>query len=121
MKQIEVFVRHCPGAYSKAKNRPSYFSFEKCWYNLKSTLDCRICNVTHLIDGDINSCFLKEEKDFRVIPNPLGGCESKSFLGLLQTVKEQNFSDDVVVYALEEDYLHRPNWCQILLEGIALY
>lgn len=34
--------------------------------------------------------------------------------------KSQNYSPDTIVYFLEDDYVHRPNWCKILLEGFTL-
>ena len=38
-------------------------------------------------------------------------------MNLLNHVVEQNYSDDDIIYFLEDDYLHKPEWIDILLEG----
>lgn len=121
-KLIQVFVRHC--FYSSAsahKNRPAGFSHEKCFENLLDTLDSNT-ELTLLLDTH----FAKDEKHFVQKENrfPIveidAGEEGKSFLALLDYVLEQKYSDDTILYFLEDDYLHKEGWPLILQEGIEL-
>ena len=46
-----------------------------------------------------------------------GGNDAQSFLNLLNYVNEQEYGDDDIIYFLEDDYLHKEGWIDILLEG----
>jgi hypothetical protein len=35
-------------------------------------------------------------------------------------VQSRNFDDEQIIYFLEDDYLHRPGWCDIMLEGFTI-
>jgi hypothetical protein len=59
----------------------------------------------------------KEEKNVKIINC---GSECESFIETLDYAVSQNYSSDTIIYFLEDDYIHRPNWCQILLEGFTL-
>lgn len=63
--------------------------------------------------GKIENTFLKDEKQVLKIN---GGLESISFLQLLYYVLHQPFSDDTILYFLEDDYIHRPLWCEVIDE-----
>jgi hypothetical protein len=65
--------------------------------------------------GTIEDTFLKDEKNVEIINC---GNESFSFISTLDIVQSKKFNDDKIIYFLEDDYLHRPNWVQISLEGI---
>jgi hypothetical protein len=41
-------------------------------------------------------------------------------LKTLDIVQSRNFDDDQIIYFLEDDYLHRPGWCDIMLEGFTI-
>ena len=118
-KKIQVFVRHCNfSANNIGKTRPSWYSQKKCYENLKKTIDPNIANITFVLDGDINDHFLKNEKDYQVVCMK-GGSDAKSFMNLLGYVVQQNFSNDQIIYFLEDDFIHRKNWCKIMCEGFA--
>ena len=38
----------------------------------------------------------------------------------LDVIQSRNFDDDQIVYLLEDDYLHRSGWCDIMLEGFSI-
>jgi len=123
MKKIEVFLRHC--YYSKIqeqpnKQRPSWWDKEKVFQNFKNTLNPETTNYTIIYDehyGKIENTFLSEEENVHVID---AGGEAKSFISTLNYILKQNFDDDTIIYFLEDDYVHRPNWDTILLEGFTL-
>jgi hypothetical protein len=47
----------------------------------------------------------------------LGGNDAQSFLNVLNYVIEQKYDDNDIIYFLEDDYLHRAGWIDIMLEG----
>lgn len=121
--KIEVFLRHC--YYSKIqeqpnKERPEWWNKEKVFENFKNTLNSQTTNYTIVYDefyGKINDTFLAEEPNVHLIN---AGGEAKSFLQTMNYVLQQNFDDETIIYFLEDDYLHRPNWDVILQEGFNL-
>lgn len=123
MKKIEVFLRHC--YYSKLqelpdRKRPIWFNKFKVFENFKHTLDPKLINYTIVYDefyGSIDKTFLNKEKNVEIINC---GSEAGSFLSTLNIIKSRNFDDDTIIYFLEDDYLHLPGWCDIMLEGFSL-
>lgn len=122
-KKIEVFLRQC--YYSRTHElpdriRPEWFSKSKAFDNFKKTIDPRLANYTIVYDeyfGKIENTFLSQEEGVKIINC---GNECDSFLQTLEIIKNCNFSNGTVVYFLEDDYLHRPNWCNILFEGFTI-
>jgi len=116
---IHVFQRHCwYSPNSVNKERPEWFSRERCFRNFKKSLDDRI-KVTLVYDnasGPLEKHFLRDEKDFNIVEFT-GGNDSKSLFNLLQYVISQDIPDDDIVYILEDDYVHRKGWIDIMLEG----
>ena len=122
-KPIEVFLRQC--YYSKLqelpdRTRPQWFNKIKVFENFKNTLNSELVNYTIIYDefyGSIDKTFLAKEKNVEVIKC---GSENDSFLSTLEIIQSKNFTDDTIIYFLEDDYLHRPGWCDILLEGFTI-
>ncbi len=123
MNKIEVFVRHCHfSAVSQHKNRLPGYSREKCHANLLSTLDSERVNVTFFLDTASpmdQPHFVLEQTKYPVI-QVHAGTETSSFLQLLDHVVARNFSPDTIIYFLEDDYLHRADWVDVLLEGFTI-
>lgn len=122
-KPIEVFIRHC--YYSKIQElpdriRPSWFNKIKVFENFKNTLNPDLINYTIVYDefyGSIDKTFLAKEKNVEIIKC---GNECDSFLTTLDIIQSKNLSDDTIVYLLEDDYLHRPGWSEVMLEGFEI-
>ena len=122
-KPIEVFIRHC--YYSKLqelpdRTRPKWFNKIKVFENFKNTLNSNLVNYTIIYDeyfGSIDNTFLAQEKNVEIINC---GSECDSFLKTLDVIQSRNFDDDQIVYLLEDDYLHRSGWCDIMLEGFTI-
>jgi hypothetical protein len=116
--KIEIFVRHCnTSSNSIGKSRPDWFSREKCWINLQQTVDSDT-NITVLFDGTPSSeHFLNKYKNGYKLIIKHGGNDGASFLNLLKYVYEQDIDDDTILYFLEDDYVHQPEWGNILREG----
>ena len=123
MKKIEVFLRLC--YYSKLqelpdRKRPTWFDEIKVFENFKNTIDPSLANYTIVYDefyGNIDNTFLRSEKNVEFIRC---GSECDSFLRTLEIIQSRNFDDDQIIYFLEDDYLHKPNWCDMILEGFTL-
>jgi hypothetical protein len=121
--KINVYLRHC--YYSKiqespGKQRPDWWDKEKVFQNFKNTLNPDTTNYTIIYDehyGKIEDTFLAQEKNTHIIN--CGG-EAKSFIKTLRYIQSQNHSADDIIYFLEDDYVHRPGWDKILLEGFDL-
>ena len=120
MQKIEIFVRHCNlSSHSIGRKRLPSFSRELCYHNLKRTSKTDLVNITFMMDGDEKKHFLKDEKDHEVIKIK-GGTEAKSFQNLVEYVNKRDFSDETIIYLLEDDYFHKDNWPDILLEGFEI-
>ncbi len=121
--KIEVFIRHCHYSdISAHKNRFPGFSHEKCYENLLATLDPSRVHLTFLLDTFHPTSklhFVKRQCKYPVIEIS-EGTETGSFLKLLDYVENLHFNDDTIIYFLEDDYLHRPGWVDVLLEGFTI-
>jgi hypothetical protein len=121
--KIEVFVRHCNfSEVSQHKNRLTGFTRQKCYENLLSTLDPKKVNVTYLLDTFHSSNkphFVLNQTDSPVIEIK-EGTETGSFLHLLDHVASLKLDPETIVYFLEDDYLHREGWADVLLEGFMI-
>lgn len=86
------------------------------------TADLSKVNFTFFLDthhGSDEEHFIHRQTRFPVVEIN-AGCEAKSFLALLDYVTGQKYREDTVLYFLEDDYLHRDNWAEVLLEGVSL-
>ena len=115
---IRIFQRHCNfSTQSSHKPRPDWFDREKIFDSFISTLDKRV-EYTAFHDsgnGNIEDHFLNN-KDVNKV-SMLGGNDAQSFLNVLNYIIGQNYEDDDIIYFLEDDYLHREGWIDIMLEG----
>lgn len=121
--KIEVFIRHCHfSEVSQHKSRLPGFSRQKCYENFLSTLDRSLVNVTFLLDTHHPTekpHFLQAQTEFPLIPFK-AGTETGAFLYLLDHVISLRLKPSTIVYFLEDDYLHRPGWASVLLEGFSI-
>jgi hypothetical protein len=118
-KPIEIFVRQCaysPNSALPNRNRPAGFSKEGVWANLLHTYDHKKANITIIFDEH----FGNYEGTYSSVHKINCGNEAQSFLATLDFVMSKNFSDETIIYFLEDDYLHRDKFCDILIEGISL-
>ena len=115
---IRIFQRHCNFSTQSAhKPRPTWFDREKIFDSFISTLDERV-DYTAFHDsgnGSIEEHFLQNKNVNKV--SMLGGNDAQSFLNILNYVVEQKYDDNDIIYFLEDDYLHRAGWIDIMLEG----
>jgi glycosyltransferase involved in cell wall biosynthesis len=115
--KIEVFSRHCIiSTISQHKKRIPRFSKEACYANLLETMDRNKANLTCFLDvarGERDLHFLPKENTIEINE----GTESGSFLRMLDHVSKLPLHPETILYFVEDDYIHRPGWVDILLEG----
>jgi hypothetical protein len=115
---IRAFQRHCNFSTQSAnKPRPEWFNREKIFDSFISTLDDRV-DYTAFHDsgnGSIEDHFLNNKEVNKI--TKFGGNDAQSFLNLLNYVVEQDYDVDEIIYFLEDDYLHKEGWIDVLLEG----
>ena len=116
--KIRIFQLHCNFSTQSAhKPRPTWFNREKIFDLFISTLDERV-DYTAFHDsgnGSIEEHFLQNKNVNKV--SVLGGNDAQSFLNVLNYVVEQKYDDNDIIYFLEDDYLHKAGWIDIMLEG----
>ena len=115
---IRVFQLFCNFSnLSTNKPRPDWFDRERIFNKFIATLDTRV-EYTAFHDsgnGSIEDHFLNN-KDVKKI-SIHGGNNAQAFLNLLNYVKSQKYSDSDIIYFIEDDYLHKHGWIDILQEG----
>ena len=119
--KIEVFLRHCYTSKVNltTKHRPDWWDKEKVFQNFKNTLNSETTNYTIIFDecyGKQEDTFLKDESAVTINC----GKESESFCKTLDHILSQDFDDDTIIYFLEDDYVHRPEWDKVLMDGFTL-
>ncbi len=121
--KIQVFLRQCfysPNAQFCDRDRPVWFDKEKIFMNLKRTINPELADLHIIYDshfGTLHETFLSQEENVEIVNC---GTEASSFLKTLEIVEQKKFGDDTIIYFLEDDYLHRENWCEALLEAYSL-
>lgn len=113
---IKIFVRHCNFSTNSAgKPRPSWFTRELCFNNLKHT--AQDCEITVMFDGKPNENHFLHSNSTDKIVCKHGGNDGASFLNLLEYVYGLELPDDTILYFLEDDYYHRAGWVDIMKEA----
>ncbi len=116
---LRIFQRHCNfSSNSHNKPRPEWFDREKIFDSFISTLDERV-EYTAFHDcgnGSIEDHFLSK-KDCKSV-SIKGGNDAQSFLNLLNYVIKNPYDDNDIIYFVEDDYLHKKGWIDILEEGV---
>lgn len=115
-------MRHCFSSnISKHKKRLPGFSSEKCFENLLQTSDLKKVNLTFFLDiaHRKKTHFLERQHKFPLVTFEAGS-EAVSFLKMIDHVTGKSFPKETIIYFLEEDYLHREGWTEILREGLTL-
>lgn len=115
---LYVFQRHCLfSSNSEHKQRPEWFNREKIFDSFVATLDSRV-ELTCMFDsgrGGVDQHFLSTKK-VNVVSKE-GGNDAISFLNVLKYINEQEYNDDDIIYFLEDDYIHKPGWVDVLLDS----
>ena len=118
-KKIEIILRQCfysPCIEQPNRYRPGWFSKQKIFFNLLYTTNFEVANLNIIYDkhfGPKEDTLLKRWETIDIDC----GTEMESFIETINIVEKMKLDDDTIVYFLEDDYLHKDNWCKVLLEG----
>ena len=117
---IYIYYRHAV-KNKISPGRPPWFSYEKCFKNLLKTVEnYDNIKLTLAVDGNISRDFVDQYTSKLKRPIEIFLTDYKSSLlsyrSLLGHVKSINMQPTDLVYFLENDYLHLPNWVEKVTE-----
>jgi len=118
---LHIYYRHY-NAPNDNKNRPDWFTYEKCYYNLLSSLQSETNNykINVIYDG-VESNWIQNTKH-DILYNINAGADFKSFQQTCTIVKNDPLvKDGDLVYFLENDYMHLDGWLDKIIELFSTY
>ena len=128
--KIHLFYRHYNVSGSDGRGRPQGFDYEKCFISLFQSINTRNVEIHVVFDGNIKDNFINKYKRYFTTHEIQAGGDYKSFVETWRIAKEIEMGNDDLIYFLENDYLHMPNWVdkikelfgtQKLLHYVSLY
>jgi hypothetical protein len=134
--KIKIYNRHF--SRNKKNNlRPNWFSYENCFVNLLKTTNFKYCDLTVIFEKeeDYDSYFIKKyetQYPFKVKfidtdrERWIGKTNediawSRSIAAAAEVIYNDNLSSTDLVYIVDDDFLHVPNWTEIVLDYIINY
>lgn len=119
MKPIAVINRHCLYSNISAnKEKPSWFDREKIFLNLAKEINRDDLQFHVFYDGEnASGHFLENYLDDYNFVFEKCGSGAKSFIKALDFAASL---DCEIVYFVEDDYVHRSGWIDVLIEGMSM-
>lgn len=131
MSNLHVIYRTCqlpnkdverPEWMDNSGYRPKWYDKEKAFKSIFKELDFR--DTLHvLFDGYSENHFLSKYENIKANFNFKflefdGGSDAKSYKFCLDYINNnENIEEDDLIYLVEDDYLHKPGWKNILYDG----
>lgn len=119
--KIHIFYRHYNIQGTDFKGRPKWFSFEKSFENLISTLDTNTTSLHVVMDGDTDQNFIGKYRDEFSLHNITAGTDVSSFFQTWQIASQVETASEDLYYFLENDYIHLPGWTEKVIELFKTY
>jgi hypothetical protein len=119
--KIHIFYRHYNIEGSDYKNRPYWFDFEKCFNNLLNTIKGKNVDLHLIMDGDVDTNFVKNYKDNYILHLIDAKSDQISFWETWKIVKQTSIDEKDLIYFLENDYLHMDNWVEEITKLFQTY
>lgn len=114
--KIYIYYRHTTNTQTTA-GRPSWFNYEYCFKNLLQSIEGRDDIILTLaIDGDISNDFTEKYKQHFSLFQTNYQSSIHSYRALLQYISNQSIESVDLIYFLENDYLHVPDWIDKVIE-----
>ena len=118
--KIHIYYRHASNCI--VRNRPSWFTFEKCWENLLKTIDGKDnINLTLALDGNVEDDFTKNYQDKFELFSTNHGSSLLSYRDLLKHIQNTKMDKNDLIYFVENDYLHLDNWVDKVIDLFLCY
>ncbi len=133
--RINIYFRTC-SFHRNNPDRPHYFSYEAVWRNFLAMVNWDLCNVTVLFEGDYNNYFIKDfEKQYPFKVKFIDSTEkkwkhkcfesyaswSRAVAAGAEAVKNDNLSENELLYLLDDDYAHLNSWPEVVLDLFNTY
>jgi hypothetical protein len=118
--KIHVVMRMTPDSrvpQSGASSRPSWYTKETVFCSAFLTKD-ENTEFTVLFDGDSTDHWI-HKYNIKELVHINGGTDKLSLANMLHHAMYMEIPDTDIVYFLEDDYLHKKGWCDILREGLS--
>ena len=119
--KIHIFYRQYNISGKSLPGRPSWFDYEKCFTNLLKTISNKNVELHVVMDGDSNTNFISKYKNQYTLHQIKAGGDQSSFFQAWHIAKGCNLEDDDLIYFLENDYMHMPNWVDKTIELFSSY
>lgn len=119
---LHIYGRYCNFSnISATKERPSWFSRERCFESLYREFKTWYCQTTFtaLFDGEIGKDHFLNKKEVNRATLK-SGSGSKSFIDSVDYILTQNHNEEDIIYLVEDDYLHIYGWRDVLLSAFKL-
>lgn len=113
--KIHIFYSHYNITKTDNKSRPEWFDYEKCFVNLLDTIKYKNIDLHLVMDGIIEDNWISKYKDHYISHEIKGGNMVDVTLGLHDIIKNLECDENDLIYVLENDYLHTPDWVDKVL------
>ena len=120
--KIHIYYRHYNVSGTEPR-RPEWFTYEKCYNNLVSTLEATnpdLYELNIIYDGNEDNWILKYN-----LPNQhkiQAGGDYKSFQETCEIIKNNpRIQQNDLIYFVENDYMHVPGWLNKVFELFKTY
>lgn len=114
--KIHIFYRHYNVHGTDGKNRPFWFDFEKCFLNLLKTIDGENISLHVVMDGEVEDNFIYKYKEKYTLHIIKAGNDQESFWQTWKIARNLSMDNNDLIYFLENDYLHVPEWISVVRE-----
>ena len=114
--KIHIFYRHYNISGNDAKNRPIWFDFEKCFANLLRTIKEKNVSLHVVMDGVVDTNFIKKYQNECVLHTIAAGSDAASFWKTWEIAKQTQIDNTDLIYFLENDYLHVDGWVDKIVD-----
>jgi hypothetical protein len=118
--KIHVIMRMTPDSrapQSGIGSRPSWYDKESVFRSVFLTKDADT-EFTIVFDGDPRGHWIYKYSIKELIPIQ-GGTDKLSLANMLHITMNMSLPDNDIIYFLEDDYLHKKGWCDLLREGLS--
>ena len=118
--KIHIFYRHYSVSGTDGKSRPYWFDYENCFKNLLNTLNDQI-TLNVVFDGKIKNNWIDKYKDQYISHEIKAGKDMESFFQTWEIAKNSDIKDNDLIYFVENDYLHKEDWSEKVIELFGNY
>ena len=109
-------------ARTDGNDRPSWFDFEKCFLNLLHTIENKSVKLNVIMDGNFEDNWISKYRDKFILYKIQAGNDTKSFFSTVDIANlDMSIDNDDIVYFLEDDYVHHPDWVMCIEDLFKCY